>query len=224
MSPIKKVVETFTTTTTTTTAINKKPPVDILKRNLLTQILEEASSTQNREKYLVEMKEKWAKMSDAEKEQEKKRHKEKKSMAKRIDRVKNIKTQVALLRMDTEIKKSLKFDNTDEDRCCKILGDLLKLPISQKHLFNVPDIMETVKKCRKFKSSEQVRNAASECYSKFVDLFTSESGASGAEAFWSLFEKERSKYLTENEEELKKDRDLASKMFSFERKQLKRNN
>lgn len=88
------------------------------------------------------------------------------------------------------------------------MEDLIKLPITQKHLFKAPEIVDTIKKCRKFTNSEIVRNKANECFYKFRYMFEIPQG----ESFWSIFEKEREKYLAENVEELKKERIFANKL------------
>lgn len=63
-------------------------------------------------------------------------------------------------------------------------------------------------KCRKYKNSEKVRKQATECFYKFQYMFDIPTG----ETFWSIFEKEREKYLAENMEELKKERLFANKL------------
>ncbi len=64
-------------------------------------------------------------------------------------------------------------------------------------------------KCRKFKGSDKVKQMAIECFHKFHYMFAIMPG----DTFNSIFEKEREKFLSENVEELKKERALATKLF-----------
>lgn len=58
----------------------------------------------------------------------------------------DVRIQLALLRMDFEIKKSLRVDHTDVNYCCLIMQDLIKLPFVKSHLFITPVIVDTIKK------------------------------------------------------------------------------
>lgn len=51
---------------------------------------------------------------------------------------------------------------------------------------------------------------AIKCYSKFISLFPSDP----EESFLSIFEKKRIKYLTENENEIKKEKLISQKLLS----------
>lgn len=161
-----------------------------------------------RKKLIEDTKMRWINLTQQERDEEKLILKRKKLEEKKREKLKSIRIQLALLRMDREIKKSLTLDNTDEKRCCLIMEDLLKLPFLQKHLFKCPEIVETIKKCRKYKNSEEVRKHSLECFYKFQYMFDIPPG----ETFWSVFEKEREKYLAENVEELKKERNFANKL------------
>ncbi len=86
-------------------------------------------------------------------------------------------------------------------------------------MFNSPEIVETIKKCRKFKDNK-VKKKASECYDKFRYMFFIPEG----ELFSTIFEKEREKFLSENVEELKKERAVAAQLATFVSNSLKRKN
>jgi len=132
--------------------------------------------------------------------------KEKKTLEKKKAYVKSIQIQNALVLMDVQIRISLKKDNIDVELCCMIMEDMLKLPFSKKHLFNSPEIVDTIKKCRKFTQSEKVKKKATECFEKFRYMF------SMGESFNTIFEREREKFLSENVEELKKERAIAAQV------------
>ncbi len=71
--------------------------------------------------------------------------------------------------------------------------------------------------CRKFKD-EKVKKMATECFNKFHYMFSILPG----DTFNSIFDKEREKFLSENFEELKKERALATKLFDNVQSHLKR--
>ncbi len=123
---------------------------------------------------------------------------------------KGIQIQDALLRMNNQIKISLTVAHQDVERCCFIMEDLLKLPFKQRHLFNTPEIIETIRKVTKYKD-QKVKNLASECFNKFRYMFL----VNQSETFTSMFEKEREKFLAENVEDLKKERAIASQLAEF---------
>ncbi len=109
--------------------------------------------------------------------------------------------------MNNQIKISLIVAHQDVERCCFIMEDLLKLPFKQRHLFNTPEIVETIRKVTKFKD-QKVKHLATECFNKFRYMFP----VNQNDSFTSMFEKEREKFLAENIEELKKERAIASQL------------
>lgn len=102
---------------------------------------------------------------------------------------------------------SLKLDHTDVERCHMIMEDMLKLPFEKKHLFNSPEIIDTIKKCRKF-TDNKVKRIATDCFEKLRYMFL----IPECESFDSIFKKEQEKFLRENVEELKKERAVAAKL------------
>lgn len=72
-------------------------------------------------------------------------------------------------------------------------------------------------KCRNLKKYEKVIQKAKECYTKFIALFSLNS----EDKFSALFEKERIKYLAENEDEIKKERIISQKLLNSTSKSIK---
>uniref|UniRef100_A0A2C9KAN9 Lens epithelium-derived growth factor integrase-binding domain-containing protein n=1 Tax=Biomphalaria glabrata TaxID=6526 RepID=A0A2C9KAN9_BIOGL len=76
--------------------------------------------------------------------------------------------------MDTEIKKALKIDSLDINKCVAILEDLSVIPVNPLLLRKYPAIMTTIKKCRKFSKSDAIRQKAEVIYHKFKSFFLAE--------------------------------------------------
>lgn len=111
-----------------------------------------------------------------EKEEEKERLKrlklEKKKEDKKKERYSFAVTEAKLIQMDVEIKRSLqKAGHADVDKCIAVMEDLDQLPVNNVMLKKNPDIMNTIKKCRKYKGSEQIKKKADYLYMKFKQLF-----------------------------------------------------
>lgn len=151
-------------------------------------------------------------MSVEEKEVEIGRLKQLKLEEKKLNKLKSIQTQICLVRMDMRIKSSLRADSekADIDRCCRLMEDLNKLTVTQQNLFMAPEIVETMRKCRKYKNSELVCKLANECYTKMMELFPA---AQPGETFATIFDKLRDKYLQENADEVKRERSLAHRLI-----------
>ena len=151
-------------------------------------------------------------MSPEEKDAEVKRLIALKLEEKKLNKLKSIQTQICLIRIDMKIKGSLRADSdkADVDRCCRLMEDVKKLNVTQKNLFMVPEILETMRKCRKYKNSELVCKLANECYTKMIDLFPA---AQQGETFANVYDKLRDKYLLENADEAKKERSLAHRLI-----------
>ncbi|KAK7489950.1 hypothetical protein BaRGS_00018815 [Batillaria attramentaria] len=82
-----------------------------------------------------------------------------------------IQTENKLTQMDDAIKNSLLMTNLDVDKCVAVLEDLEALPVSYLMLRKNPDIMKTIKQCRKFKDSDRIKQKAEVIYNKFKSLF-----------------------------------------------------
>ncbi|XP_025081807.1 titin homolog isoform X5 [Pomacea canaliculata] len=106
-----------------------------------------------------------------EKEAEKERKKKEKFEQKKKEKIHFIQTESKLVQMDEEIKNSLQVANMDVDKCIAVLEDLEALPVNHIMLRKNPDIMKTIKHCRKFKNSERIKAKAEVIYNKFKTLF-----------------------------------------------------
>ncbi|XP_076354895.1 uncharacterized protein LOC143249258 [Tachypleus tridentatus] len=76
------------------------------------------------------------------------------------------------------------------------MNELSKLPLSQTILAKEPDIVQTVRKCCKFKNSVAVQEKAQEIYQKIKEYFSVEEG----EHFNLVFEREVKKHQLWSEE------------------------
>lgn len=104
-------------------------------------------------------------------QEEKERKKKEKYEQKKKEKIHFIQTENKLTQMDDEIKNSLIMSNLDVDKCVAVLEDLEALPVSYLMLRKNPDIMKTIKQCRKFKDSERIKQKAEVIYNKFKALF-----------------------------------------------------
>lgn len=122
-----------------------------------------------------ELKAEKIKQKIAEKEKEKELRKLEKLEKKRQERLEKLKFQpvtVDLLRdIETEIIESLNIDNTDISRCLYAMSKLDILMITQTDLYNYKDLVQTLRKCRKYKGDERVRQKSDYLYCKFKSLF-----------------------------------------------------
>lgn len=111
----------------------------------------------------------------AEKEEEKERMKREKYEKKKKEKIEKIKSscqlEAKIYEIDEQIKFSLRVSNMNVEKCLEAMNELEKLPISQTLLKKHQVLLHTVKKCRKFKSSEVIRQKAEYLYNKFKSLF-----------------------------------------------------
>ncbi|KAH9493036.1 hypothetical protein Btru_022582 [Bulinus truncatus] len=139
---------------------------------------EEKKKTHNEEEKRRKEEDKARKLEKEKKIQlEKERKKQEKLEQKKREKKEQISFSLAentLIQMDTEIKKALKIDSLDIDKCVAILEDLSNIPVNPLLLRKYPAIMSTIKKCRKFKKSEAIRQKAEVIYHKFKSFFLSE--------------------------------------------------
>ena len=110
-----------------------------------------------------------------EKEKEKERRKMEKLEKKRKERLEKLKNQPVsenvLRDIHREIVESLNISKTDIVKCIHALNKLDVLQISQNDLCNNREIIQTLKKCRKYKGDENVRLKSEYLYSKFKLTF-----------------------------------------------------
>ncbi|RWS31967.1 PC4 and SFRS1-interacting protein-like isoform X2 [Leptotrombidium deliense] len=111
----------------------------------------------------------------AQKEKEKEARKLAKLEEKRKQRLEKLKSQPVtpdLLRdIETEIIESLNVEKTDIGRCLYAMNKLDILAITQTDLSSYVNIVQTLKRCRKYKSNEKVRQKSDYLYFKFKSLF-----------------------------------------------------
>jgi len=110
-------------------------------------------------------------------QEEKERKKQEKYEQKKKEKKEQVhfsRAEQTLMQMDTEIKKSLSTENMDINKCAAILDDLSKVPMTAILLKKNPSIMQTVKRCRKFKGSEVIRSKGASIFDKFKAFFAPE--------------------------------------------------
>ncbi|CAI9736128.1 lens epithelium-derived growth factor-like [Octopus vulgaris] len=141
------------------------------------------------------------------KEEEKERKKKEKFEKKKKEKIQFLQTESTLIQMDNEIKKSLQIDKTDVDKCIAIMEDLEALPVTQIMLKKNPDIMNTIKKIRKYKGSEKIKKKAEVIYHKFKNLFMVAEG----ESFSQVFNRETAEFKKQLEKEERDRKDKENK-------------
>ncbi|XP_076305144.1 uncharacterized protein LOC143222467 isoform X1 [Tachypleus tridentatus] len=114
-----------------------------------------------------------------------------------------------LCEIDETIKFSLSYTSLDIEGCLGAMNELDQLPLSQVILAKEPDIVQTVRKCRKFKNSAAVREKAEQLYQKIKEYFSVDEG----EHFNVMFEKEVKKHQ-EGVEDLKQHGQVSTTLSS----------
>lgn len=81
--------------------------------------------------------------------------------------------ELKLTQMEFDIKTSLRLSSSLQnlEKCVAVMTELEKLPLNRFLLKKNPEIVLTVKKCRKFVGSETIRLKAEFLYNKFKGLF-----------------------------------------------------
>ncbi|XP_022242974.1 PC4 and SFRS1-interacting protein-like isoform X2 [Limulus polyphemus] len=135
----------------------------------------------------------WEKIQQkiSKREEEKERMKTAKLEKKKYEKVerlskKYIHLESQLCEIDEIIKHSLGLASVDVNRCMEALNELDKLPLTQFVISREPDIVHTIRKCRKFKKSKIVRQKAEYLYHKIKNQFLLPDG----ESFEMDFERE----------------------------------
>ncbi|XP_076366058.1 uncharacterized protein LOC143254990 isoform X2 [Tachypleus tridentatus] len=101
-----------------------------------------------------------------------------------------------LCELDEIIKNSLSFASMDIDRCMSALNELDNLPITQSVISREPDIIHTIRKCRKFKKSDVIKQKAEYLYHKFKNQLLVPEG----ENFGTVFDTENVRKCQETSE------------------------
>ena len=111
-----------------------------------------------------------------EKERLKQELKEKKLEKKRKERIEQLKnteaTTSTLTDLDIEIMQSLNVESLDVARCLHAMSKLDLMQVNQKVLIKYPNIMYTIKKCRRFKGDQTIRQKAEYLFNKFKTMFS----------------------------------------------------
>lgn len=111
----------------------------------------------------------------AEKEKEKERRKMEKLEQKRKERLEKLRSQPPsedmLKAIDSEIIESLNVENMNISRCLSALSKLDFIQMSAVCIRKYPGMLVTLKKCRKFKEDEKIRQKSDYLYNKFKSLF-----------------------------------------------------
>lgn len=117
-----------------------------------------------------------------EKERLKQELKEKKLEKKRRQRIEQLKNQevttTTLTDLDIEIMQSLDVESPDTSRCLNAMSKLDLIQVNQDILVKYPNILYTIKKCRKFKGDQTIRQKADYLFNKFKTLFSTGVGES----------------------------------------------
>lgn len=122
----------------------------------------------------------------AEKEEEKERKKKEKYERKKREKMSLLQIEVKLKMIDVNIKESLGMGGQNFNKCIEVMCELDSMILSPLILKNNPDIVITVRKCRKFKNSDVIRKKADYLYNKFKSMFM----IGDTESFTQIFEHE----------------------------------
>ncbi|KAL1122149.1 hypothetical protein AAG570_003554 [Ranatra chinensis] len=122
----------------------------------------------------------------------------------REQKIAQLKVETQLLDIDTRIKSSLSLNKADPDKCLQLMDEVLELNINALMLKKHPEVVETVKKMRKYvgnttqwsmtdeqllafnSKASMIRSKAEHVYNKFKSMFLVPNGKS----FWEIFAKE----------------------------------
>ncbi|XP_063311237.1 PC4 and SFRS1-interacting protein isoform X6 [Pelobates fuscus] len=131
-----------------------KPPHSTQKRNLKTP----------QEKEIVDKRRKPEDSSES-------REDSKKPEVKKLEKKKETSTDARLQRIHAEIKKSLKIDHLDINRCINALDELASLQVTMQQAQKHTDMITTLKKIRRFKASQVVMEKSTMLYNRFKNMF-----------------------------------------------------
>jgi len=88
-----------------------------------------------------------------------------------IIQAKTLDMEAQLLSLDQQIREALSVNNPRKDDAKQYLEKMSKLIISGLMLKKNPHVVDAIKKCRRYKYDDEVRNKADMVYSKFKLLF-----------------------------------------------------
>ncbi|CAL4115451.1 unnamed protein product, partial [Meganyctiphanes norvegica] len=88
-----------------------------------------------------------------------------------ISQAKTLDMEAQLLNLDQQIREALSVNNPRKEDAKQYLERMSKLIISGLMLKKNPHVVDAIKKCRRYKYDDEVRNKADMVYSKFKLLF-----------------------------------------------------
>lgn len=94
------------------------------------------------------------------------------------DKRKEVSAEFTLQKLHGEIKTSLKIGNLDVRKCVHALDELSSLHVTTQHLQRHCELIATLKKICRFKSSQDVMDKAIMLYNKFKSMFLMGEGES----------------------------------------------
>lgn len=125
--------------------------------------------------------------------------KKERTLMNRKEKIKWLKIEQHLVDLDIAIKTALHIRNPNVDKCLEALNELNVMSIAPLMLKKQPDIVNTIRKCRKyigpeeadekkakalFNKTETVRNMANQIFMKLKSLFAVPEDVD----FWDVFE------------------------------------
>ncbi|XP_013783002.1 PC4 and SFRS1-interacting protein-like isoform X2 [Limulus polyphemus] len=153
---------------------------------------------------------------DAKKGEEKERTKREKLEKKKREKIEKQSKKYSLLEsrlceLDEIIKNSLSFASMDVDRCMSALNELDNLPLTQSVISREPDIIHTIRKCRKFKKNDVIKQKAEYLYHKFKNQLLVPEG----ENFGTVFDSDVRKCQETSEMEHENETDATVTVNGF---------
>jgi len=88
-----------------------------------------------------------------------------------VNQAKTLDMEAQLLNLDQQIREALSVNNPRKEDAKQYLERMSKLIISGLMLKKNPHVVDAIKKCRRYKYDDEVRNKADMVYSKFKLLF-----------------------------------------------------
>ncbi|XP_037082234.1 lens epithelium-derived growth factor-like [Pollicipes pollicipes] len=82
-----------------------------------------------------------------------------------------LRDEARLIELDYHIKLNLIIDEQNHEKCIKVFEELSQMNMAPLMLKKNPEIVETVRKCRKYTGSSEIRELADKCYQKFKKMF-----------------------------------------------------
>ncbi|XP_043237786.1 PC4 and SFRS1-interacting protein-like isoform X1 [Amphibalanus amphitrite] len=94
-----------------------------------------------------------------------------------------LRDEARMIEMDYHIKLNLIIDEQNHDKCIEVFKELSVMNMAPLMLKKNPEIVETVRKCRKYTGSAEIRELADKCYQRFKKMFVVPKGKMFREYF-----------------------------------------